>query len=146
MDLKALKQSGAIEDFRHMEMQAMLTDLLTQQGKCERIKNFPFPRQYATINLFSVWLFSILVPFGMVNEFAKLGPKCVWATIPFSVMVRWTFITMEKIGEASENPFQGGANDVPITALTRTIEIDLRQMLDETATPPPIEAKHEVLL
>ena len=146
MNLKTLKQSGAIEDFRHMEMQAMLTDLFTQQGKCERIKNFPFPRQYATINLFSVWLFAILAPFGMVHEFAKLGPNFVWATIPFTAMVCWVFITMEKIGEASENPFQGGANDVPITALTRTIEIDLRQMLDETNTPPPIEATNQILL
>ena len=34
----------------HTEMQKTLKDLLDQQSKAERIKNFPYPRQYATIN------------------------------------------------------------------------------------------------
>lgn len=146
MDLKHLKQDGYIEDFRHMEMQNMLTDLFTQQGKCERIKNFPFPRQYATINLFFVWLFVLLVPFGMVNEFGKLGGGYVWAAIPFSMLVSWVFVTMEKIGEATENPFQSGPNDIPMAALSRTIERDLRQMLEETELPPPIEPDGHILM
>jgi putative membrane protein len=53
---------------------------------------------------------------------------------------------MERIGETSENPFEGGPNDVPITALTRIIEIDLREMLDETDIPPKIEPKNNILL
>jgi putative membrane protein len=53
---------------------------------------------------------------------------------------------MERIGEASENPFEGGPNDVPITALARTIEIDLREMLDETEIPPKIEPQKNILL
>lgn len=43
---------------------------------------------------------------------------------------------MEKVGESTENPFEGGSNDVPITSMSRTIEIDLREMLDETDLPP----------
>ena len=45
-----------------------------------------------------------------------------------SVIISWVFHTMEKIGESPENPFECSANDVPITALSRTIEIDLREM------------------
>jgi putative membrane protein len=37
---------------------------------------------------------------------------------------------MEKIGDYSENPIEGSYNDVPITSISRSIEIDLRQMLD----------------
>jgi hypothetical protein len=115
-------------------------DLYTQQGKCERIKNFPYPKQYGTLNLMFTRLFINLVPFGMLNEFAKMGEGFVWLTIPFSALVAWVFNMMERIGEASENPFEGGANDVPITAITRTIEIDLREMLGERDVPQATEA------
>lgn len=145
-DLRQLLDQGLIEDFRHMEMENMLKEFYEQQGKCERIKNYPYPRQFATLNLYFVWLFIILLPFGMLNEFNKLGEHFVWLTIPFSALVSWVFHTMERIGEATENPFQGGANDVPISNLARTIEIDLREMLDETDLPAPIEPENHILM
>ena len=145
-DLKELLNKGLIEDFRHIELQGVLADLYDHQGKCERIKNFPYPRQFATLNLYFVWLFVILLPFGMMQEFEKMGHHLTWLTIPFSVLVAWVFHTMDKIGESSENPFQAGANDVPISALSRTIEIDLREMLDETDLPKPVEAKNNILM
>ena len=124
-----------IDNFRHFEMENMLVNLYDQQGKCERIKNFPYPRQFATINLYFARLFTFLVPFGMLQEFDKLGDHYVWLTIPFTVLVCWVFLTMEKIGEATENPFEGTPNDIPMAALCRTIEIDLREMLDEKEVP-----------
>ena len=54
--------------------------------------------------------------------------------------------TIERIGEVSENPFEGSPNDVSITALFRTIEIDLREMLDESGIPPKIEPKNNTLM
>lgn len=138
-DLKELKLKGLIDNFRHMEMNALLEKFYTLQGQSERIKNFPFPRQYASVNLFFVWLFIFLLPLGMVNEFSQMGGAYVWMTIPFSIIVSWVFLTMELIGDFSENPFEGLFNDVPITALSRTIEIDLREMLDETDLPVPIK-------
>ena len=53
---------------------------------------------------------------------------------------------MERIGEATENPFEGSANDVPITAITRTIEIDLREMLGEAHGLKPLQPVNEILL
>ncbi len=145
-DLRGLLDKGLIEDFRHMELEKMLVDLYTQQGKCERIKNFPYPRQFATLNLMFTKLFTMLVPFGMLGEFAKMGGGFIWLTIPFSALVAWVFNMMEKIGESTENPFEGGANDVPITAITRTIEIDLREMLNETDIPKPLKPQNNILM
>lgn len=71
----------------------------------------------------------------MLREFAALGEHIVWLTIPFTALVAWVFHTMEKIGEATENPFEGNANDIPMAALSRTIEIDLLQMIAEPLTP-----------
>lgn len=145
-DLRELHAQGLLHELRHVEMQNMLVDLYAQQGKCERIKNFPYPRQYATLNLMFVRLFNGLVPFGMLGEFAKLGEGFVWLTIPFSALVAWVFMMMERIGEATENPFEGSANDVPITAMTRTIEIDLREMLGETDIPEPLKPVNNILM
>ena len=138
-DLRELRHKELIDDFRHMELQKILMTFYNHQGGCERIKNFPFPRQYATVNLFFVWLFILLVPFGMVGEFDKMGDNFVWLTIPFSILVSWVFHTMEMIGDYSENPFEGLHNDVPIYQLSRVIEIDLREMLDEDDIPEGIQ-------
>jgi putative membrane protein len=145
-DLREIQSRGLIHELRHVEMQNMLVDLYGQQGKCERIKNFPYPRQYATLNLMFVRLFNTLVPFGMLGEFAKLGAGFVWLTIPFTALVAWVFMMMERIGESTENPFEGSANDVPITAMTRSIEIDLREMLGETNIPAPIQPQNNILM
>lgn len=155
--LKRLKLEGLIEDFRHMDMEAQLVEMFTLQGKVERIKNFPYPRQFATLNLFFIWIFIILLPFGIINVFDEIGIEIVkaadnrplvefigkafvWLSIPFSVIVSWIFHTMERIGEVSENPFEGIANDVPITTMARGIEIDIRQMIDDDPSliPDPI--------
>lgn len=53
-------------------------------------------------------------------------------------MVGAAFVALERVGESTENPFEGRANDVPITALSRTIEIDLRELLGESDVPPPL--------
>lgn len=75
-----------------------------------------------------------------------MGTAAVWLTIPFSVIVTWLFLALEKVGESTENPFEGNANDVPITALSRTIEIDLRQLLGEQQVPAPLAPVNAILL
>ncbi len=146
MRLKELKEKGLIAQLSYIEMENMLINLYEQQGKAERIKNFPYPRQFASVNLFFIRLFIILVPFGMLQEFHKIGDAYVWLTIPFSLLINWVFQSMERIGESTENPFEGGPNDVPISALSRTIEIDLREMLDETDLPPALQPVGKILM
>lgn len=137
--LAELRRQGLLDGFSHIALQELLNELMTQQGKAERIKNFPFPRQYATVNSFFAVLFAVLVPFGMVGEFAKLGEGLVWLTVPFSAVVCWVFLTTDRIGDWSENPFEGLANDVPITSMSRGIERDIRQMIGHKELPPPRE-------
>jgi putative membrane protein len=91
-------------------------------------------------------LLALLLPFGMLNEFAKISESAVWLTIPFSVIVGWVFTSLERVGERTENPFEGAANDIPMTSLSRTIEIDLREMLDGTDLPQPISAINKIVM
>lgn len=144
--LKELRSQGIIDDFRHMEMQNILYDFYVHQGKAERIKKFPLPRQYGNSSQIFTAIFLFLLPFGMLTEFHKLGEQAAWLSIPFSILVGWVFIMMELVGDYSENPFEGLGNDIPMLALCRTIEIDLREMLGEEDLPKSIEAVNGVLM
>ncbi len=144
--LLELRDAGLIDDFRHVELQKLVAAMVDEQGKSERIKNFPFPRQYASIPLLLIKLTSILIPLALLTEFSKLGPNLVWLTVPFSAIVTWVFILMEMIGDYSENPFEGSYNDVPISALSRSIEIDLKEMLGEKDIPAPLQAVEGMLM
>jgi putative membrane protein len=143
---KKLYVSGKTDTYKQIEIEKKLGELVVNQGKCERIKNFPYPRQYASINYYFVWLLVILMPFGLLNEFQKLGDCFTWLTIPFSTIASWVFTSMEKIGEASENPFEGGANDIPMASISRNIEIEMRDLLNEKELPEAILPVNNIVL
>lgn len=151
---KELFDNKEIDEYRFVEMQKVIKDLFDQQGRSERIKNFPYPRQFATINSFFIKLFCLLLPFGMLKEFDKLNESIdgfmkgsmVWLVIPFSVLISWVYTALEQVGESTENPFEGAANDVPISQMSRAIEIDMREMLGETDLPSALQPKNNIIL
>ena len=145
-DLKELRKRNLIDDFRHMELQKLLNDFYTHQGKCERIKKFPLPRQYGSMSFVFVGIFIFLLPIGMVSAFHDISTYGPWVSIPFTVLIGWVYLMMELVGDYSENPFEGLGNDIPMLALTRVIEIDLKEMLGETDIPGPVEAVDGVLM
>lgn len=145
-ELHELNAQGLIAPLNYVELMTQLKELYDQQGACERIKSFPYPRQYMSISLIFVNLFVCLVPLGMLNEFARMGAGMVWLNVPASVIVSWVFIALEVVGESTENPFEGAPNDIPISAISRSIEIELREILGETDVPPPQQAVNHILM
>lgn len=141
--LRKLKEKGTVWEFSFLQLESILEELFTLQGKSERIKNFPYPRHFATLNHYFMWVFVLLLPLAIVPQFAEIGKVIVeiqpiigrffiWLSVPFYVVVAWVFHTMERIGRTGENPFEGSANDVPVSTIARGIEIDLRQNLGES--------------
>jgi putative membrane protein len=141
-----LAEKGHISELGHRRLMEMIQEFYNQQGACEGIKSFPFPRQYAYYSKLFVWLFLVILPFGLLTEFAKLPGLAVYLGIPLYVVIAWIFHTMEVVGDTSENPFENAINDVPMTAICRIIETDLRDMLDEENIPAPIEAIDNILM
>lgn len=167
--LKELKKKGAVQEYTHIQFQKLIVEMYTLQGKNELIKNFPYPRQFATLNYLFVRIFILLLPFGLMGAFDETGRKLlegasklesstfqnvsyliadnfVWLTVPFCVIISWVFQTMERVGEVSENPFEGTANDVPITTMARAIEIDMLQLMNtpKEQIPNPIASKNHI--
>jgi len=155
--LRELKEKGLLWEFAFLQLESVLEEMFTLQGKSERIKNFPYPRQYATLSYQFVRLFLAALPFAIVPEFVKIGTEIstvwpvigsafVWVSIPLITLVAWLFHTMERTGRVGENPFAGSTTDVPISTISRGIEIDLRQMLGEDPEniPRPVAALMDV--
>ena len=153
--LRKLKEKGVVWEFSFLELEGVLKELYTFQGQSERIKNFPYPRQFATLNHYFMWIFVLLLPLALIPQFAEIGNDIIaknplfgnlfiWFSIPFYVIVAWIFHTMERIGRTGENPFEGTSNDVPISTIARGIEIDLRQNLGEASKviPEQFPVKH----
>jgi putative membrane protein len=146
LDLAQLEDNEVLHMRRQLEMQKILTDFYDHQGRAERIKKFPIPRQYANLSFIFNCIFIGLLPLGIVAEFAKMGEAGVWLMIPFGTIVGWIYVVMELIGDYSENPFEGLGTDIPMLSICRTIEIDLLQMFGETDIPKPIQPVNDVLM
>ncbi|MCO4773320.1 MAG: hypothetical protein KDA24_25020 [Deltaproteobacteria bacterium] len=151
--LAELVHEGRVDMFRQLEMMGVLNELYDLQGKCERIKNTPFPRMYAEYSRIFTRVFVFLVPLGMLDVFAdQIDIAMEWQAwilavpmVAASTLVAWVFRTMEGIGDASEDPFERSMNDVPMNALCIAIERDLRQILGETEIPGPEPTSNGVL-
>ena len=154
IQINKLLSEEKLTEFDKTIFHSNLEEFYNLQGKCERIKNTPFPRQYAYFSQVFTWIFIFLLPFGLLDVFEgqmiegrnlDIYEWLLFLMIPFSVLISWIFATMEAVGNSSEDPFEGRVNDVPMTALCRTIEIDLRDMLDEKELPEKVQPKDNIL-
>ena len=122
----------ASNDFRYMQIDSTLNEFYNIQGGCERINTTVFPRLYSYLTSLFTWLFAFSLIFSLYDELN-------WQILTMRVLVAFVFLTLEKISRSLKDPFENSISDTPMTAICRTIEIDLREMLGEQATPPPIE-------
>jgi putative membrane protein len=95
-----------------------------------------------------------MLPFGLLKEFDALNlvaadwlqGQMIWFVVPFSAVISWMYMSLMQVGESTENPFEGSANDVPISQTCRIIEVELRDLLGETDLPPLLEPKNGIIL
>ncbi|MEZ4439395.1 MAG: bestrophin family ion channel [Polyangiaceae bacterium] len=133
-------RDGYLRDTQLLAIDETLRVVLDVQGGCERIKKTPLPRGYAFIAERLIMAFSFLFPLATV---AELG----WFVIPVSVLVCLAFTLISEAGRVLEDPFSTFWNGLPLMALSRTIEVNLRQRLGETDLPPiPGPDEHGILM
>jgi putative membrane protein len=137
-DAARLLGEGVINASAFAELQRATREFNDLQGKTERIKNYPYPRQHAFIHAVFVRILCVLLPFGMVSELERLhassGGWAVWLAIPLSALIGWMYAALDQVGEATENPFEGGANDIPISEICDALERDLHEAWGERAS------------
>jgi putative membrane protein len=136
--LQEALDAGWIDLAQWHAMNQSLDDLVDAQGGAERIKNTPMPRQYDYLPQLFAQMFCFLLPLVMVSSMG-------WFTPLGSTLVGFIFLSLDKIGRDLEDPFDNNIYDIPLTSITRTIEINLRQMLGESELPQPIVPVNDIL-
>jgi len=131
---------GAIDSIRLAALDRTLCALADAQGGLERIKNTPIPRHYRQFPRVFVTGYCLLLPIGLVENL-------LWLTPLGSSIIGLALLSLDQIGRDLESPFANSQHDVPMDAITRTIEIDLRQLLGEhDQAPEPAKPVDGVLM
>ena len=129
--LAVRRRDGQLSDILFHSLNNRLNDMSAVLAGCERIANTPVPFAYTLILHRTVYLFCIMLPFALVVDLHYMTPF-------ISVLISYTFISLDTLAEELEDPFGTENNDLPLDAICNAIEIGLLQMNDETNVP----AKH----
>lgn len=119
-------KAGMLDPYARVRIEATLVDIANAQGGMERIKNTPLPSQYRFFPSFFSKVFCVILPFAVVQNLGVYTPVG-------SALVGLMFLMAVQIGTDLMDPFANDIYDVPLTALCRTIEIDLLQMIGDPA-------------
>ena len=139
VQLRSAYENGRINAYFLTSMEDTLRRLTDHMGKCERIKKTVFPVYYSFFLSRAVLVFFLLLPSG-------LAPYLEWLTIPIALIIELLFSLIDRAGSILQDPFQNHPSDTPMMAISRTIEINLRQQLGETELPDPLAPVDGVLM
>ncbi|MDB5936279.1 MAG: bestrophin [Massilia sp.] len=131
MDLRQCMKEGRIEPCLAASIDATLSAMTAAATSCERIRNTPIPFSYTLLLRRTAYVYCYLLPFGLVDSIGFMTPFVV-------AIVAYTFFGLDALGDEIEEPFGVAANDLPLDAICRTIEIDLREALRDRYVPAPM--------
>lgn len=131
-DLQVLSERKSVDQFRFAQMNNLLTAMTDHMGKSERIRSTVFPTSYIYFTQVFIW---ILVVFITLSLAETMG---LW-----SILVAWIIGAVFHIthlnGMGLVDPFDEVPTGVALNQISRTIEINLLQMLDEKEIPEPVQ-------
>lgn len=130
-DLGECLRTGRLEPCLAPAIDASLSALTAVAASCERIRGTPIPFSYTLLLHRTAYLYCFLLPFGLVDTIGYLTPVV-------SAIVAYTFFGLDALGDELEEPFRASDNGLPLEALCRTIEIDLRTSLGDRDLPSPL--------
>lgn len=130
-DIKELKEQNQLDLFSQIQLDDTLVRLCDAQGKSERIKTTVFPVTYRLFLHAIIYLFVITLAISLRVE-------GLFET-PLLIAISSAFFLLEKSARHMQDPFENRPTDTAMTAITRTIEINIKQLLKETEIPKPLQ-------
>lgn len=133
-DIKELKENNHLDVFSHLQLDNTLVRLCDAQGKSERIKSTVFPVTYRIFLHGIIYLFVITLSISLVDIEG-------YFEVPLLLLISSAFFLLEKSATHMQDPFENRPTDTAVTAIARTIEINIKQLIKETETPQPHPAE-----
>ncbi|MGI9318033.1 MAG: bestrophin family protein [bacterium] len=141
-DLVLARDKGWVTDSGLNQFDRTQRTIDSATGSCERIKNTPVPINVTGATRLIAWGMAIVLPMVILDSSNKFD-LIDMVVVPILMFI---FLIIERLGRELQYPFDNDVNDTPMTAICRSAEIDLRQMLNEESLPSEIEAEHGVLM
>jgi putative membrane protein len=139
LQIKDGNHRGLFNDFGQLRLDEIVMRLTDSMGKCERIKNTVFPTPYTRIVHFIIYVFAVSLILGIQDDIGIVE-------IPVTIIISMVFFALERIAIILQDPFENNPSDIPVTAIARNIEIDLKQMIGDANVPNPINPVRNYLM
>jgi ion channel-forming bestrophin family protein len=132
LHLAALRKQEQIDVFSFIQANNTLVNFSNQMGMCERINSTVFPATYRKFLHWIIYLFVITLSIALQD----ITPMF---ELPLLLVISTAFFLLEKSATHLQDPFSNLPTDTAITTITRNIEINIKQLLNESDIPQPIE-------
>lgn len=138
-DLAIARDRRWLNEYNHPFLETQLNEFSNILGGCERIKNTPIPFSYSVLTHRIVAAYCLSLPFGLVETTGVLTPIVV-------LMISYAFFELDAIGDEIESPFGLQPNDLPLTAISRNIEINLLELINDPDRPDVPKPINDILI
>ena len=132
LQIKELKEKRSINIFSQVQLNNTLVNFSNYMGMAERIKSTIFPITYRIFLHFFIYIFIVTLSIALRDIES-------YFEIPLLLTISTTFFLLEKSATHLQDPFRNRPTDTPVTAIARTIEINIKDLLKEKEIPKPHE-------
>lgn len=133
-DLAALATAGHVTDYQRIAIDDTLTRLIDSQGKAERIRGTVFPPTYRMFLHAFIYIFITLLSVALAEI------EGFWQLV-ITTFIAVPLFLLEKTALHMQDPFANRPTDTSVTAIARTIDINISQMLGDEDVPAPLETR-----
>lgn len=130
-DIRSLQEEGQLNAYQQIQLDDTLVRLCASMGKAERIKNTVFPKTYRKTLHYFIYIFLVMLSFAMTEYL-------IYIEVPVLLLISIPFFLLEKIAYHMQDPFENRPTDTSVTAIARTIETNIKQLLEEEELPEPM--------
>jgi putative membrane protein len=131
LHIRELRNRNAIDPFAHVQINGTLTNLVNAMGMAERIKSTVFPATYRLFLHFFIYLFVVTLSISLSGIES-------YFEIPLLLVTSSVFFLLERTATHLQDPFSNKPTDTAMTAISTTIEINLKQMVGEAEIPQAV--------
>ena len=138
-DIAKLHSDNELNDYQQIQLAKTLERLVDAMGMAERIKSTIFPITYRMYLHFFIYIFLALLSISLAEI------EGIWQILIIT-LISLPFLLLERAAYLMQDPFENRPTDTAVTSIARTIEINIRQLLEEKEVPLPFEPEDYYLL
>ncbi len=124
-------RDNLIGEISARNLEERVTSMAAVLAACERIHNTPLPFAYSLLLHRTAYIYCFTLPLGLVATLDVLTPIV-------TAVIAYTFFGLDALGEELEGPFGTSPHDLALSSMSRTIEINLFEALNETDLPAQV--------